>query len=96
MARIEFHGVVVPSDSAEAAWEPEETAMIREVIRPGMTALVAGGGFGWIASVVAATVGTDRVVVFEPQAALATILGHNVRIEGRPLRVRRLALSVKR
>jgi FkbM family methyltransferase len=93
MARIEFHGVVVPSDSAEAAWEPEETAMIREVIRPGMTALVAGGGFGWIASVVAATVGTDRVVVFEPQAALATILGHNVRIEGRPLRVRRLALS---
>lgn len=93
MARIEFHGVVVDPASVEAAWEPEETAMVRQVIRPGMTALVAGGGFGWIASVVAATLGTDHVVVFEPQPALATILGYNIRVDGRPLRVQRLAVS---
>lgn len=93
MARIEFHGVVVDPASVEAAWEPEETAMLRQVIRPGQRALVAGGGFGWLACVTAAIVGVDNVTVFEPQPALATILGHNIRVDGRPLRVQRLALS---
>lgn len=95
MSRIEFHGVRVswPQVGVEAAWEPEETAMIERVVRPGMRAIVAGGGFGWLACVTAAIVGPDHVTVYEAQPALATILGHNVRVDGRPLRVHRLALS---
>lgn len=93
MARIEFHGVVIESEGAAAAWEPEEAAMIARVIRPGQRALVAGGGFGWLACLVAATLGTENVTVLEPQPALATVLGHNVRVEGRPLKVQRLAVS---
>lgn len=94
MARIDFHGVRVNwPGGAEAAWEPEETAMVGQVIRPGLRALVAGGGFGWLACVTAVALGTDNVTVFEPQPALATLLGHNVRVDGRPLRVQRLAVS---
>jgi FkbM family methyltransferase len=99
MALIDFHGVRL--DMAHlgtgfwAAWEPEETALVLNMIEPGDRVLVAGGGFGWLAALCAALVGINNVTVFEPNPALAVYLNRNITQDGYPLRVFKAALSDK-
>jgi FkbM family methyltransferase len=97
MTIIDFHGVRLGmthlGDAITSAWKPEEAALVIQCIEPGDRVLVAGGGFGWTACLVASIVGRENVVVYEANPDLATYLSHNIRVDGRPLRVLNLALS---
>ena len=101
MTTIDFHGVHLdfglsmqnPRPTVSAAWKPEEAHLVKRVIRPGDRVIVAGGGFGWTACLVASIVGVDNVVVYEADPARATYINQNIRIDGRPLRVLGLAIG---
>lgn len=96
---IEFHGVrltrVFDAWRVEAALEPEEAALIRDIVRRNDRVILAGGGFGWLAVVTALIVGPDNLLVLEPQAYLAEALRYNIKVDGIRLRITHAALAAE-
>ncbi len=68
---------------ADGAWEEEETALIRRLLRPGDRVVDVGGHIGYHAVIFAAAVGpSGKVLTFEPAGDNADLLQINVTLNG--------------
>jgi FkbM family methyltransferase len=81
--------VITPIIRAHGTWEPELGAILREALRPGMTAVDVGGNIGYVALLLAEAVGPGgRVVAVEPDPRNAEALRRNAeRTRGAPIEV---------
>ena len=60
-------------------YEPQETAFVAELLRPGMTFVDVGGNWGYYTLLAAHLTGVSgKVVSFEPDPRLFPILNHNI------------------
>lgn len=60
-------------------WEPNETHVLRRMLRPGDFVIDIGANIGWHTVIAALAVGpSGRVIAFEPGAANASVLRKNV------------------
>lgn len=70
--------VITPIIRERGTWEPELGEQLREMLRPGMTAVDVGGNIGYVALLMAECVGpTGRVVAVEPDPRNAEVLRRN-------------------
>jgi len=64
-------------------YEPQETALFRALVRPGMTVVDVGANWGYFTLLAAALVGSSgRVVALEPEPRLFAVLAENIRRNG--------------
>jgi FkbM family methyltransferase len=64
-------------------WEPEETELVRKLVRPGDTVVDLGGNIGYFTLIMARQAGPQgRVFVFEPGPDNFAILRRNVEMNG--------------
>jgi len=67
----------------EGVWEPLETQVIRDILRPGDTAVDVGTHLGYYTMVMARCVGPrGRVVAFEPEPMAAALTQRNLVLNG--------------
>lgn len=65
------------------AFEPNEMALVAQVLGPGMTAIDVGANVGWYTGVMASSVGpTGSVISFEPSPRERSLLAASVRRNG--------------
>lgn len=78
-------------------WEPTETRVFQNLLRPGMLVIDAGANFGHYALTAAAALGREgRVVAFEPDPATFKLLQDNVALlpaDAAPVRAVQAGLS---
>lgn len=65
------------------AWEPTETAVLRDLLQPGDTFVDVGACFGYYTLIASKRVGPEgRVIAFEPDPENFAVLHHNVEANG--------------
>lgn len=70
--------VITPIIRAHGTWEPELSAELRSLLRPGMTAVDVGGNIGYMALMMAERVGPSGLVfAVEPDPGNAAVLRQN-------------------
>ena len=79
-------------------WEPETTATIRDILKPGDTFIDVGANIGWFTLIASREVGEEgRVIAFEPDPESFDILRRNVTVNKCPnVILEKDALSNKR
>lgn len=71
---------VTPCLLLDGYWEPDATAALHELVRPGMSIIEIGGNVGWYTVLLAQWVGPQgRLLTFEANPRLAQILELNLR-----------------
>jgi len=75
--------VITPLMQAHRVWEPTETRLFLDTIRPGDTVVDVGANVGYYTLLAAEAVGpTGRVFAFEPDPVAFALLEDNVRLSG--------------
>jgi FkbM family methyltransferase len=83
VVRLNPSDPVVSGALALGVYEPYETSVYREQLKPGMTVVDIGANLGLHTVIAASRVGTGgRVISFEPEPENFSLLEHNVRANG--------------
>lgn len=69
--------LIAPRLLMQGEWEPEETALLQRLVKPGQVFVDVGANIGYYA-LLAATAGAARVYAFEAQRSSFELLGKNV------------------
>lgn len=93
---ITYYGLTIPPelhDGLIAQVDPIEWQLIKQYLRPDDRVVVAGGGQGAQAALIAAVVGPENVVAYEPNRPMAIRARDQIRVAGQRLDIRHAALA---